>query len=64
MLTLLLRTTGRRRTRRPRRMLIEGLTRALYWQQLLDADTLPSASAIARVERLHHCVVNELLRLI
>jgi hypothetical protein len=45
-------------------MLIEGLTRALYWQQLLDADTLPSASTIARVGRLHHCVVNELLRLI
>jgi hypothetical protein len=45
-------------------MLIEGLMRAFYWQQLLDADTLPSASAIARAERLYHCVVNELLRLI
>ena len=43
--------------------LIDGLARAFYWQRLLDADALPSGSAIARAETLHHSMVNELLRL-
>lgn len=43
--------------------LLEGLARACYWQQLLDTGVMPSGSAIARAEGLHHSVVNELLRL-
>ena len=43
--------------------LIDGLARAFYWQHLLDTGAMPSGSAIARAEKLHHSVVNELLRL-
>jgi len=43
--------------------LIEGIARAYYWQRLLDNGEMPSGSAIARAEGLHHSVVNELLRL-
>lgn len=43
--------------------LLEGLARAFYWQQLLDAGAMASGSAIARAEKLHHSVINELLRL-
>ena len=43
--------------------LIDGLARAFYWQHLLDTGAMASGSAIARVEKLHHSVVNELLRL-
>lgn len=43
--------------------LLEGIARAFYWQHLLDTGTMPSGSAIARAEKLHHSVVNELLRL-
>ena len=43
--------------------LLEGLSRAFYWQHLLDTDEMQSGSAIARAEQLHHSVVNELLRL-
>lgn len=43
--------------------LIEGLARAFHWQRLLDSGAMPSGSAIARAEGLHHSVVNELLRL-
>ena len=40
-----------------------GLARAFYWQHLLDTGAMASGSAIARAEKLHHSVVNELLRL-
>jgi hypothetical protein len=43
--------------------LIEGMARAFHWQWLLDSGAMPSGSAIARAEGLHHSVVNELLRL-
>ncbi len=43
--------------------LLDGLARAFYWQQLLDTGAMKSGSAIARAEKLHHSVVNELLRL-
>ena len=43
--------------------LIEGLARAFYWQHLLDSGAMSSGSAIARAEKLHHSVINELLRL-
>jgi hypothetical protein len=43
--------------------LLEGIARAFYWQHLLDTGVMPSGSAIARAEKLHHSVVNELLRL-
>src|SRR5690606_21920766 len=43
--------------------LIDGLARAFYWQHLLDTGAMPSGSAIARAEKLHHSVVNELLRM-
>ncbi len=43
--------------------LIDGLARAFYWQHLLDTGAMKSGSAIARAEKLHHSVVNELLRL-
>ncbi|HXG29091.1 MAG TPA: site-specific recombinase resolvase [Nevskiales bacterium] len=43
--------------------LIEGMARAFHWQRLLDSGAMPSGSAIARAEGLHHSVVNELLRL-
>ena len=43
--------------------LLEGVARGLYWQHLLDTGAMQSGSAIARAEKLHHSVVNELLRL-
>lgn len=43
--------------------LLEGVARAFYWQHLLDTGVMPSGSAIARAEGVHHSVVNELLRL-
>ena len=43
--------------------LIEGLARAFYWQHLLDTGVMNSGTAIARAERRHPSVVNELLRL-
>ncbi len=43
--------------------LIEGLARAYYWQHLLNSGAMSSGSAIARAEKLHHSVINELLRL-
>lgn len=43
--------------------LIDGLARAFYWQHLLDTSAMKSGSAIARAEKLHPSVVNELLRL-
>jgi hypothetical protein len=43
--------------------LIEGLARAFYWQHLLNSGAMSSGSAIARAEKLHHSVINELLRL-
>lgn len=44
-------------------LLLVALTRAFYWQQLLDDGTVASGSDIARQEGLHHSAVNELLRL-
>ena len=43
--------------------LVDGVARAFYWQHLLDTGAMQSGSAIARAEKLHHSVVNELLRL-
>jgi hypothetical protein len=43
--------------------LLEGLARAFYWQNLIDTGAMKSGSAIARAEKLHHSVVNELLRM-
>src|SRR6218665_3085963 len=40
-----------------------ALTRAFYWQQLLDDGVVGSGSEIAQRESLHHSTVNELLRL-
>jgi hypothetical protein len=40
-----------------------ALTRAFYWQQLLDDGVVASGSDIAKREDLHHSTVNELLRL-
>lgn len=40
-----------------------ALTRAFYWQQLLDDCVVGSGSEIAQREGLHHSTVNELLRL-
>lgn len=40
-----------------------ALTRAFYWQQLLDDGVVASGSEIAQREGLHHSTVNELLRL-
>ena len=40
-----------------------ALTRAFYWQQLLDDGVVASGSDIAKREGLHHSTVNELLRL-
>ena len=39
------------------------LTRAFYWQKLLDDGVVGSGSEIAQREGLHHSTVNELLRL-
>lgn len=44
--------------------LLVALTRAFYWQQLLEDGVVGSGSEIAQREGLHHStVVNELLRL-
>lgn len=43
--------------------LLVALTRAFYWQQLLDDCVVASGSEIAQREGLHHSTVNELLRL-
>ena len=43
--------------------LLVALTRAFYWQQLLDDGVVGSGSEIAKRESLHHSTVNELLRL-
>jgi hypothetical protein len=43
--------------------LLVALTRAFYWQQLLDDGVVGSGSEIALREDLHHSTVNELLRL-
>jgi len=43
--------------------LLMALTRAFYWQQLLDDGVVGSGSEIAQREGLHHSTVNELLRL-
>jgi hypothetical protein len=40
-----------------------ALTRAFYWQQLIDDGVVGSGSEIAQWEGLHHSTVNELLRL-
>ncbi len=45
------------------RPLLVALTRAFYWQQLLDDGVVASGSEIAQREGLHHSTVNELLRL-
>lgn len=39
------------------------MTRAFYWQQLLDDGVVGSGSEIAQREGPHHSTVNELLRL-
>ena len=39
------------------------VARAFYWQHLLDTGVMQSGLAIARAEKLHQSVVNELLRL-
>ena len=41
--------------------LLVALTRALYWQQLLDDGVVGSGCDIAQREGLHHSTVNELL---
>lgn len=43
--------------------MLVALTRAFYWQQLLDDGVVGSGSEIAQREGLHHSTVNELLRL-
>lgn len=43
--------------------LLTALSRAFYWQQLLDDGVVASGSDIARREGLHQSTVNELLRL-
>ena len=43
--------------------LLVALTRAFYWQQLLDDGVVGSGSEIAQREGLHHSTVNELLPL-
>lgn len=43
--------------------LLVALTRAFYWQQLLDDGVVGSGSEIAQREGLQHSTVNELLRL-
>ncbi len=53
---------GRSNTQHDQPLLV-ALTRAFYWQQLLDDGVVGSGSEIARREGLHHSTVNELLRL-
>jgi hypothetical protein len=43
--------------------LLVALSRAFYWQQLLEDGVVGSGSEIAQREGLHHSTVNELLRL-
>ena len=43
--------------------MLGALSRAFYWQQLLDDGVVASGSEIAKREGLHHSTVNELLRL-
>ena len=43
--------------------LLTALSRAFYWQQLLDDGVVETGSEIAKREGLHHSTVNELLRL-
>ena len=43
--------------------LLAALTRAFYWQHLLDDGVVASGTDIAKQEGLHHSTVNELLRL-
>ena len=43
--------------------LMVALSRAFYWQQLLDDGVLGSGNEIAKREGLHHSTVNELIRL-
>lgn len=43
--------------------LVGAITRASYWQRLLDSGQVKSGSEIARLENLHPSTVNELLRL-
>ena len=43
--------------------LIDGLARAFYWQHLIDTGAMQSGSSIARAEKLHQSVINELLRM-
>jgi hypothetical protein len=43
--------------------LLVALTRAFYWQQLLEDGVVASGTEIAQREGLHHSTVNELLRL-
>jgi hypothetical protein len=43
--------------------LLVALTRAFYWQRLLDDGVVSSGSEIAQREGLHHATVKELLRL-
>jgi len=50
-------------TRQHDQPLLVALTRAFYWQQLLDDGVVASGSEIVQRERLHHSTVNELLRL-
>lgn len=48
---------------KPDKTLLIGLARAFYWKHLIDSGHVASGSEIARVEKLHHSTVNELLRL-
>lgn len=43
--------------------LLKALSRAFYWQQLLDEGVVETGSEISKREGLHHSTVNELLRL-
>jgi hypothetical protein len=40
-----------------------ALSRAFYWQRLIDEGRVGSSSEIAKLEGFHHSTVNELLRL-
>lgn len=43
--------------------LLTGLAKAFYWQRLLDQGKFSSGTAIAKMEGMTLCMVNELLRL-
>ena len=47
----------------PDTKLIEGLTRAFYWQRLIDEGVVRSGVEIARQEGLDQATVNECMRL-